>query len=412
MDNQFKHVKTHARFLSKAMWYEWRMKLLDGLKEGLAKISDEMDGDDISLLQQQKILEPILPNLVHQHDQLEAENHALQARVDEFANEDQEELKDSRFELVQIEKEIEAARQMVDEFQDEFRRQEEKIEYAMDRKQNYLEQIEEAEKVRLEGRGWSPFEIASLQGIESPLIDLFLRTELIWPTARVSDLEKAHNWSIASANGTSLTMTYRSTLQLYYTPASFMRNKAVAPSASTISDSPVSLTYIGDAQQYKSQRLSTEKRFFLQIMQAHLQSLPHSTTKIKDLLKFVSFNWETACHISEEIRVLGISYITEATILLDEVMAIKAVLLLRDMKTKIHVGFEVKVQSDEKAIELDIDVQPTAKVIYGEELKEKKMAEFLQQKISGKNKLENGGVGTWARAVLELQERLIARGRK
>lgn len=208
-------------------------------------------------------------------------------------------------------------------------------------------------------------------------------------------------------------MTYQRTLQLYFTPSSFMRNMAVAPSANNVDDSPISLTYIGDAPEHKSQPLSTEKRFFLQIMRAHLQCLPQATTKMKDLLKFVSCNWETACLISEEIRILGISYITEATILLDEVMAIKAVLLLRDMKTKVHIGFEVKVQSNEKAMELDVNIQPIATVIYGEELKEKKMAEFLQQKIGGKNdKLDNGGVGVWARAVLELQERLIARGRK
>lgn len=167
MDNQFKNVKTHARLLSKAMWYEWRMKLLDSLNEGLAKISDEMNGDDSSLFQQQKILDPILPNLIHQHDQLEAENQVLQARADELANDDQEELKDTRLELVQIEKEIEAERKIVDELQDEFRRQEERIEYVVDQRQHCLEQIEAAEKVRLEGRGWSSSEIASLQGTSS-----------------------------------------------------------------------------------------------------------------------------------------------------------------------------------------------------------------------------------------------------
>lgn len=167
MDNQFKNVKTHARLLSKAMWYEWRMKLLDSLKEGLAKISDEMDGDENLLLQQLKTLEPILPNLVRQHDQLEVENHALQARADELAGDDQEELKDTRLELIQIEKEIEAERKILDELQDEFRHQEERIEYVVDQRQHCLEQIEGAENVRLEGRGWSPSEIASLQGTTS-----------------------------------------------------------------------------------------------------------------------------------------------------------------------------------------------------------------------------------------------------
>src|SRR5580700_2650781 len=56
MDSQFKNVKTHARLLSKAMWYEWRMKLLDGLKVGLHKISEGMDADGEILHHQQELL--------------------------------------------------------------------------------------------------------------------------------------------------------------------------------------------------------------------------------------------------------------------------------------------------------------------------------------------------------------------
>ena len=235
---------------------------------------------------------------------------------------------------------------------------------------------------------------------------------LILPTARVQALEKTYDWTITSASGTSLTMTYKRTLQLYFTPESFMRNKAVATSASNTKHSPVSLTYVGDAQGYDPQPLSTEKRFFLQIMRAHLQCLPQAKTKLKDLLKFVSYNWETACRIDEESRILGISHITEATILLDEVMGIKAVILLRPTQTKIHVEFEVHVHSDEKAIELAVSVRPTAKVFYGEDYKEKKMAEFLEEKISIREQPDISAGGSWARAVLELQERLIARGRK
>lgn len=412
MDDQFKNVKTHARLLSKAMWYEWRMKLLDGLKEGLVKVADEMNVDDNLLLQQHKVLEPNLPSLVHQHDQLEAENKALQVRADELTKYDQEELNDARVELLQIEQEIDAERKLVEDLQYKLRCKEDGIEHAIDHRHHCLEQIEEAEKVRLESRGWSPSEVASLRGTVSNHLNPSLVLLLILPTARVKALEKAHNWSIASANGTSLTMTYRRTLELYFTPASFMRNRATAAPTINTSDSPISLTFVGDAQEYDPQPLSTEKRFFLQIMRAHLQCLPQATTKVKDLLKFISRNWETACRIGEETRILGISYITEPTILSDEVLAIKVVLLLRAMKTKVHIRFEVKVQTHQKAIELDVSVQSTANVFYGEELKEKKMAEFLEQKISV---LEKPGItdgGVWARAVLELQERLIARGKK
>jgi kinetochore protein Spc7/SPC105 len=167
MDDQFKNVKTHARLLSKAMWYEWRMKLLDGLKEGLVKVADGMDVDDNLLLQQHRVLEPNLHILVHQHDQLEAEDKALQVRVDELNNYDQEDLNDARVELVQIEKEIDAERKLVEDMQHELRCKEDGIEHAVDHRQRCLEQIEEAEKVRLESRGWSPSEVASLHGTVS-----------------------------------------------------------------------------------------------------------------------------------------------------------------------------------------------------------------------------------------------------
>ena len=72
-----------------------------------------------------------------------------------------------------------------------------------------------------------------------------------------------------------------------------------------------------------------------------------------------------------------------------------------------EVEFEVKVSSGEGAAPLGIDVKSSAKVCYGEGLKEKKMSEFLESKIKGVE-----GRGVWVRAVGELEERLIARGKK
>lgn len=172
-------------------------------------------------------------------------------------------------------------------------------------------------------------------------------------------------------------------------------------------NSSISLTYIADAHEYHPQALTTEKRFFLQIMRAQLQCLLQCQTKIKDLLGLVSGNWEKACAIFEEARILNMSYITEPTIQSDDVMTVRSVLLLRDMKTKLDIGFEVTVQSQESTVELDVAVRPSAKVVYGESRKEKKMVEFLEQRISGKS-----GTGAWAMAVEELEKKLIAQGRK
>lgn len=230
---------------------------------------------------------------------------------------------------------------------------------------------------------------------------------LTLPTVIVDALEKAHGWTITSAAGTSLTMIYKRTLQLFFTPSSFMQTSPPNSQTTKPENSPISLTYIADADEYRPQVLTTEKRFFLQIMRAQLQCLPQSRTRINDLLGLVSDNWEKCCAIAEEVSLLDTSFITEPMIQSDEMMTVRSMLLLRDMRTKIEIGFMVTVQIRETTAELDVTLRPSAKVVYGEGLKEKRMVEFLEQKIRGKS---DGG--SWAKSVTELKERLIARGRK
>ena len=188
-----------------------------------------------------------------------------------------------------------------------------------------------------------------------------------------------------------------------------MSRSCPSPLSNITDDSPISLTYIADVHEQHPQALTTERRFFLQIMRAQLQCLPQSRTKIKDLLDFVSGTWEQALKIAEEARILGISYITDATIISDEAMHVRSVVLLRDMRTKVDVRFHVTMSGMENATERRVIVRPCTKVLYGEELKEKKMTEFLDQKTEG---WKGVVAGSWAGAVRELEEKLIARGKK
>lgn len=199
-------------------------------------------------------------------------------------------------------------------------------------------------------------------------------------------------------------MAYQNTLQLFFTPASFALGGKASKNPE---NSPISLTYIADTQPKHPQPLTTEKRFFLQIMRAQLQCLRQSRTSVKDLLAFVSTSWESASTIVEEARMLGVSYITEPTITSDEVMSVRCCILLQAMRTKVDVVFEIKVRSGDDVAALGTSVKAGAKVCYGEGLKEKKMAEFLESKIKG---VKNGGA--WVKAVGELEQRLRDRGKK
>ncbi|MCJ1379914.1 hypothetical protein MMC17_003017 [Xylographa soralifera] len=383
MDNQFKNVKTHARLLSKAMWYEWRMKLLDGLKDGLVRISLDMSNDSDLLGQQEQLLEEVVPTLIKEHERLRAEAQLLQAQADEMADCDQEELADARENLVYLDEELDAKRKAVAELRQQLEEQEKGIEDAIDRKQEYLGEIREAERVREESRGWSGSEVAILK-------------------ANVDALEQAHGWTIASVAGSSIALTYRSTLQLFLTPSSFCANNAQVPNAPN-NDSSISLTYIADTHPNHPKPLSTENRFFLQIMRARLQCLVQSQTPIKDVLTFVSLTWDHACRVSNEVRALSLTYITTPEIQSDDALAVRASILLREMKTKVEVAFKVDVGGE--GLDMAVDFKTRAKVVYGEVLNESKMGDFLRQKVV------KDGMG-WGKALRELEGRLVARGKR
>lgn len=164
MDNQFKNVKTHARYLSKAMWYEWRMKLLDGLKEGLSKIGEDMEQDHKLLLQQEQLLQPVLPALINEHDSLENQAHIAQAQADELTDCDQAELKSIRETLVSVDHDLEEKQKLVETLKNELREKEDHLEDILSRKHRYNKEIKTAERILQDCRGWNADEVASLRG--------------------------------------------------------------------------------------------------------------------------------------------------------------------------------------------------------------------------------------------------------
>lgn len=168
MDNQFKNVKTHARLLSKAMWYEWRMKLQDGLKEGLLKIGEDMDEDERLLQKEEQLLQSILPALVAQSDALEAEQENLQAIAEELADCDPEDLQAARAELTEVDADIEAKTRQIEELQRTLQGTESAVIDLSQKKQECISEIAAAEQIRKECRGWTSNEISSLKGGSTP----------------------------------------------------------------------------------------------------------------------------------------------------------------------------------------------------------------------------------------------------
>lgn len=164
MDSQFKNVKTHARLLSKAMWYEWRMKLQDGLNDGLIKISQDMDGDYKVLQEQLDLLDTVLPNLVAQYAELEAESSLLEEAALEIADCDPADLQEARDELATLNDDIEAKKELVASLRAEFQTAEAEVDELAAKKSTYLSDIEHSEKIREDCRGWSSSEVNQMKG--------------------------------------------------------------------------------------------------------------------------------------------------------------------------------------------------------------------------------------------------------
>ncbi|KAI4670503.1 uncharacterized protein J4E79_000785 [Alternaria viburni] len=383
MDNQFKNLKTNARLEARGEWYTWRSTLLHDLKAGLLHTMDGFNHDESTLIKQERLLDETLPPLVEKKERLSTECKQLQQRHDELNSCDREELEQTREKLTATDAELEEKKLLLVQLQQELADKETSIEAAKDRKVECIQEIKAAERVREECRGWSTSEVSSLR-------------------AKLTALEQAHGWSITSASSNSITMTHMNDLELYFVPSSFA-------TGSNTPNGSISLAYIGDSATPHPRALTTSKRFFLQLIRAHLHGIPQSQTRISSLLSLVKNSWATAIAVAEGVRWLEHSYITEEFILSDERMAISANMLLPTLQTKVKATFEVGVSLGKEGIETDVNMR--AEVVYGEKYGEEKMGAFLRD-FCGNEIKEEREMSVWADGMMDLAARLKKTGRK
>lgn len=169
MDNQLKNVKTHARLLSKEMWYDWRMTLLGTLKEGLFKTGEGMLRDEELLDHQFSLLNSVIPKLIRRTETLQREEDELQAAAEDLASCDPVALSDARQKLIAFDSDIDAKKRMIAELRKQLEGREIEIKAGAERKQVCIDEISEAERVREECRGWTSGEISSSKGLFVPL---------------------------------------------------------------------------------------------------------------------------------------------------------------------------------------------------------------------------------------------------
>lgn len=392
MDAQFRNIKTHARSLSKASWYEWRSKLWDGLKDSLEANANGLNEDLVIIEETEQHVEEALPALSAEKERLTSEHAYLSERADDLKGSDPQELNSARETLRSLATELQKKREQLQMHQKDIEERNAALAHAKEVKAEYEAAIKEAHRKREECRGWSIGEVRKLR-------------------SEVTALELSTGWSISSASGSTLTMVYRSQLQLFFDTATFLSNTAASESkrhstSQSRGNSPISLSYI----EQDTAQLPTEKRFFLQIMRAYLQTLHQAQTDVKDLLRFVSRGWDSALSLIGEVARLNMRAPAHCEIISDERMLVKTSILLRETQSKVEIAFEVGVgtaAASEQGLRLHMD-SARARCVYGEAFKEAKIKEFLEGYVRNSENDE----GIWVGAVAELSKKLAARGKK
>lgn len=298
MDNQFRNVKTHARLLSKATWYEWRMKLLEGLKDGLNRHVQEMNSDSDLLFEYEMILDGVTPALVKKQAELEKEASSLRQLAEEMENCDQDELREAREKLSGIDDEILQKKHQLAELESELEDQTETIETAAEMKAECLQQIESSERIKEQCRGWSAKEI---NGLKSAVHELERKTG--WGVVRATDYWRG------GIHGPSITMSYKNQLKLTFHPAAF---KVESPTKDSASDDKINcaleLLYSPPFRTKSTHRPKPSPigALVLKTLQRHLFKIPQPKITPRQLLHFVQEGWNLVLNLEEETKRLSL----------------------------------------------------------------------------------------------------------
>lgn len=203
-------------------------------------------------------------------------------------------------------------------------------------------------------------------------------------------------------------MSFKSELELVFDASSFKPNNGQKATRSSAGDSRIDIWYIGNSREHNPLPFTSEKEFFLQNIREHCRCLPQAETTIKELLNAVSVSWARALKVNQQISALSLEYPTKTRKTSDSSVVVSSSLLLVPLETKVEFEFHLSTHSTEDG--LDIVLSPQVALVYGERFNEKKMTEVLASKTEG-NILESGN-RMWSSAVLELEEKLLARARK
>ncbi|KAI9807862.1 MAG: hypothetical protein M1825_005168 [Sarcosagium campestre] len=225
-------------------------------------------------------------------------------------------------------------------------------------------------------------------------------------------MEEKHGWTITAARGSILTTRFRGEILLEFDMSSFLPNDKVSRPAQQ-ENGHIALSYIGNdnTSEDSFSQGSVGRQFFADRITKRLLEIEQREWKVQDLLTFVSDCWTTASAVTKEEDHLNMHFPTGVVVSAGDALSIRSTMLLPNLATKVEVLFDVDCGFAKG--ENILLVKPTARVVYGERYNQPRMCEFLAASISASVSLEKvEGKMSWCEAVQDLEQRLIARGKK
>lgn len=222
--------------------------------------------------------------------------------------------------------------------------------------------------------------------------------------AEVDRLEKAYGWAITGMAGSTVSMTYLKEIELVFDVSALEGRQPAAQ---------VDLWYIAASRELNPIPSTPDREFFLQCIRDYIRSATQAGSRMSDMLPIVSQSWDKAIEVSQNLRLLNSTFPTTTSRTSDSSVLARSVLLLAPLQTKVEISLDLRGRGT--ADGLDVAIVPTARVIYGEHFKIDKVSDYLSTNLGTKLLSQQEAVeqsAPWSNVVVDLHERLLARGRK
>ncbi|KAF8253740.1 Spc7-domain-containing protein [Wilcoxina mikolae CBS 423.85] len=311
MDNQFKNIKTYSRLTAKRDWYQWRMKNVDSVKDGLQRNLDGLQADERFVEEQKAALDPLLPEIKKSWEKARYQLRKLEDMKQRIDMDDQDELMDARSRLSDILNKIEMTQAQIQQKRQQTDKMDEEIKTKETKEAQLIVSIEEAERVKEMNRGWSENEVRT------------------WKT-RCEELEKSSGWSISKALADGrLEMMFMRQVKLLLDPKG-----QVAPTVEYVCPAGQKLS---DCKPLPA----VESEFFITGLNSILSQERHPKT----ILQKISSYWQVALEIVGNIRRLRTHHYTEVETADDGNLHVRATILVQELRSKMEVSFVVAKES-------------------------------------------------------------------